>query len=363
MLSRWSLIPSACLGLLVAAQAAFASSPSAWEEFRRDVETACRDASAAQLTDAQIVVDPFGLQSYGLAFLSGTSTEDGMPRSVVCIYDKVARSVEIGGEMALERAVPAMGTAQQAAIAAAAPAGAAVPPASGVAERLLSPSALSQSPEIAALQAPGQGGTPGAAAPFACDAACAVTLGELTEDDRAELVGLADQIERTVAANAEASLGAGPQAARDAAEAAARAVKGGEAEIALPGAALAGSASCTLYYFGFSGEAARTVGTHQCRISESEGGGLLVEKTSGERLRADLRPLAGPVSAFVGRTFPSGEGGGYDRENPSEAGSDEFGNTVGFATEVDGQLILISSQRRRFDDSDSFFWVLALDPA
>ncbi len=360
MFSRWILATSACLALSLPLSPALASSPSAWEEFRRDVETACRDASAAQLTEPQIVVDPFGLQSYGLAFLSGTSTEDGMPRSFVCVYDKVARSVEIGGELALERAVPAMGVAQEAAIAAAAPA--ASPPSSGVAERLLSPSTLTETPQIAALQAPGAAGTPGAA-PFACDAACAVTLGELTDDDRAELTGLPDQIERTVAANASASLGAGPAAAREAAEAAARALRGGEAEIALPGAELAGAASCTLYYFGFSGEAARTVGTHQCRISEGEGGALLVEKTSGERLRADLRPLGAQVSAFVGRTFASGEGGGYDRDNPDEAGSDEFGNTVGFATQVDGQLMLVSSQRRRFDSSDSFFWVLALDPA
>ena len=100
----------AALALLVPV-AASAASPDAWKEFRHDVEAACLTAALPLLQpQPQITVDPFGSQSYGLAFLRGLAAEDGASRSLVCIYDKKARTAEIGGTMALENAVPALQT-------------------------------------------------------------------------------------------------------------------------------------------------------------------------------------------------------------------------------------------------------------
>ncbi|MBC8130687.1 MAG: hypothetical protein H7Y08_10255, partial [Rhizobiaceae bacterium] len=126
---------------------------------------------------------------------------------------------------------------------------------------------------------------------------------------------------------------------------------------------LAGERSCVLYYFGYSGEAARTVGRHRCAVSAGEGGALVVEKTSGERLRAELRPLTSEVAAFVGRSYETGGSETrYDAGKPVNAGNPELGNTVGFAAVSEERIVLVSSQRRRFADEGDFFWVLAVDP-
>lgn len=74
---------------------ALASSDDAWAEFAAEVESACLAATADSLPGASAVVDPFGSESYGLAIVSG---EAG---SIVCVFDKATKAVEIGGELAV----------------------------------------------------------------------------------------------------------------------------------------------------------------------------------------------------------------------------------------------------------------------
>ncbi|MFD2239104.1 hypothetical protein [Aureimonas populi] len=340
---------------IFSSSAALASSPDAWSQFRRDVEAACRAGSASLVREPQILVDPFGLQSYGLAILNGASVEDGSPVSMVCVYDKAQGSVEIGGTMAMDAAMAGRVPAPQPGEGAVAPA-AATPAApeqalASASARLLSPSSLAGGLEPV---------TPGAGAGMT--GASPQTLDLLGEADRAELQGLPAQIERTIAANAGASLATGPAAARAAAGRAAAIAAGtqtGDLSLSEP---LLGERSCRLYYFGYQNEAARSVGTHRCSVSQGDDGNLLVEKTSGERLRAGIRPFTPGVAAFVGRSFqPDHAERDYDPANPDNAASSEFGNAVGMAVQEEGIIYLISSQRRRFEESDSFFWVLAFD--
>jgi hypothetical protein len=77
---------------------ASASSDDAWETFRSDVEAACVNAVGDEISDKDAVVDPFGSQSYGLAIVTGRAV-DGERQSVICVYDKSARTVEIGSAM------------------------------------------------------------------------------------------------------------------------------------------------------------------------------------------------------------------------------------------------------------------------
>jgi hypothetical protein len=436
--STVTALASAVAGLaLLAPLPALSASPDAWNSFRKDVESACRTAAEPLMQDAQIVVDPFGSQSYGLAFLRGLAVEDGAARSLVCIFDKKARTAEIGGTMALETAVPGLqaavpaadapataapaaaapaapaatgapadpatapaptsvpGTPSPTAVAAAAPTAAASPTAVAAAEptavpaaaappagspaarsqaaavleqRFLAaaPAAVPAAPAEVAAYAPSGNADPVATA-FSgqCDATCAVTLTALAEPDRSALVELPAEVDRTLAAHPGAKLAAGPEAARAVAAALAGSAAGQKTgAVTPPDPALAGERSCVLYYFGYENQAARTVARHRCRVTAGEGGALIVEKTSGERLRAEIRPLTAEFSAFVGRSFEAGEGNtGYDAEQPVSRANAELGNTVGLAAARDGKLVLVSSQLRRFADQGDFFWVLALDPA
>ena len=72
---------------------AAASTDDAWAQFAADVEEACLAASAEYFPDGKAVVDPFGSESYGLAIVSGETA------SLVCVYDKQSKDVEIGGEL------------------------------------------------------------------------------------------------------------------------------------------------------------------------------------------------------------------------------------------------------------------------
>lgn len=93
----------AALGVAASAPAsASASSSSAWDEFRHDVEAACRSAAEDQVAIQDIMVDPFGSEKYGLAFISIRSDDKAPAKGVICVYDKASHSVEIGGELALQ---------------------------------------------------------------------------------------------------------------------------------------------------------------------------------------------------------------------------------------------------------------------
>lgn len=72
---------------------ATASSEDAWAEFAAEVEDACRAATTDYFTDASVVVDPFGSENYGLAIVSGEAA------SIICVFDKKTKAVEIGGEL------------------------------------------------------------------------------------------------------------------------------------------------------------------------------------------------------------------------------------------------------------------------
>ena len=85
------------LALALGAQIAQASSGEAWEEFRQDVERACR-AETKNMIDAQVVqVDPYGSESYGFATLVGPEPSTNELRLVVCAYNKRTQLAEVSG--------------------------------------------------------------------------------------------------------------------------------------------------------------------------------------------------------------------------------------------------------------------------
>ena len=77
---------------------AFAASDDAWAEFAADVERSCLQATSALLRNAQVIVDPFGSESYGLAMVRGEVGE-GQVATVICVFDKQTKAVQIGGEL------------------------------------------------------------------------------------------------------------------------------------------------------------------------------------------------------------------------------------------------------------------------
>ncbi|KKB07703.1 hypothetical protein [Devosia chinhatensis] len=83
---------------LAGVTSALASSDDAWAEFAAEVETACLDATEGVFTEPEAVVDPFGSESFGLAIVSGAFPSGGAG-SIVCVFDKQAKTVEIGGEL------------------------------------------------------------------------------------------------------------------------------------------------------------------------------------------------------------------------------------------------------------------------
>ena len=93
------LKPLAALGFTLAAiGTAAASSSDAWAEFAAEVEQACITAAAGLVSKATAVVDPFGSESYGLAVVTGENAA-GTHSSIICVFDKQTKAVEIGGEL------------------------------------------------------------------------------------------------------------------------------------------------------------------------------------------------------------------------------------------------------------------------
>lgn len=83
---------------LLGALPAFAASDDAWAEFAVKVEQSCVTATSGMLENAKAVVDQFGSESYGLAIVTGT-VATGELAAVVCVFDKQAETVQIGGEL------------------------------------------------------------------------------------------------------------------------------------------------------------------------------------------------------------------------------------------------------------------------
>ncbi len=98
-IARRALPAIALLAACVMAPGAFASSDDAWTEFRKAVETACLKAAAPQLTGAKATVDPFGSNSFGLALVRGKPKGGTQTVTMICVYDKVKNTVELGSEL------------------------------------------------------------------------------------------------------------------------------------------------------------------------------------------------------------------------------------------------------------------------
>ena len=94
--------PLAVLSLALAAPAAHASSPDAWEEFRADVEKSCRASLPEALGTPTVFVEPTGTQSFGIAAVEGLSPEAKSQITYVCIYDKEKKTVEVSPPIAAE---------------------------------------------------------------------------------------------------------------------------------------------------------------------------------------------------------------------------------------------------------------------
>ncbi|MBB5044567.1 hypothetical protein [Shinella fusca] len=94
--------PLAVLSLALAAPAAHASSPDAWEEFRADVEKSCLASLPEALGTPTVFVEPTGTQSFGIAAVEGLSPEAKSQITYVCIYDKEKKTVEVSPPIAAE---------------------------------------------------------------------------------------------------------------------------------------------------------------------------------------------------------------------------------------------------------------------
>jgi hypothetical protein len=82
--------------LALLASPATAASEAEWEQFRLDVEAACR----ALVTEEGVVtveVDPFGSEHFGTALV--TVTGEAVNR-YICIYDKVTGTAELSSGLA-----------------------------------------------------------------------------------------------------------------------------------------------------------------------------------------------------------------------------------------------------------------------
>jgi hypothetical protein len=81
---------------------ALASSDDAWEEMRADMTKKCVAAAADSIEAPRAVVDPFGAQTYGLALIIGQPKGAEGTVTHICVYDKRAKTVELGGELTEE---------------------------------------------------------------------------------------------------------------------------------------------------------------------------------------------------------------------------------------------------------------------
>ncbi len=80
--------------------AASASSDDEWAAFRKDVADKCLAAAEPLFASAKAIVDPFGSASYGLALIRGPAKgAEATKIAAICVYDKKAKTVEIGGEL------------------------------------------------------------------------------------------------------------------------------------------------------------------------------------------------------------------------------------------------------------------------
>ena len=83
--------------IALTASPALASSEDAWQEFRADVEAACTELAAATVPEGGetvIEVNPFGSESYGVALIVQTTSDEFADR-YICVYDKQTKKAEL----------------------------------------------------------------------------------------------------------------------------------------------------------------------------------------------------------------------------------------------------------------------------
>jgi hypothetical protein len=95
MPSRNILVLAAAAVLALPLTAA-ASSPDAWSKFNEDVKTKCAEAAKAEFRRVDVVVDPTGSETYGLALVHGRLKAEKARGAVLCVVDKKTGKVEIG---------------------------------------------------------------------------------------------------------------------------------------------------------------------------------------------------------------------------------------------------------------------------
>ncbi|OWJ64222.1 hypothetical protein BWR60_25985 [Inquilinus limosus] len=86
----------ACSGVLTAPAKAGA-------DLAKDVEAKCLEAAASKVTMPRIVVDPHGSDHYGLAVVGGKRPGESGGISLICVYDRASRTVELGGPIANDK--------------------------------------------------------------------------------------------------------------------------------------------------------------------------------------------------------------------------------------------------------------------
>ena len=297
----------------LAANAAQAATPEAWNEFQQAVAEACLAKAEPLFETAAAIVDPFGSESYGLALIQGKARGADAEIAAICVYDKVEKVAEIGGELPMEEA----------------PSG---PPRPSAAMMFQGP--LTE-----------------------CGASCQRILGTLAPEDAAALETLPDRVVRTIAEIlASTTLTSDP-----AAEAALGRVGKAEFQSGF-GEVATGERTCTLYWFGFLDEASRRVGTHRCRI-ERDGERLLLTKLTGEGLSGYVEPLGVGTGILIARSYLEGHRlQSYDAGQPTNPENDNFGNHVGLAFADEGDLMVVSADMLGFTEPDeTFFEVLVIE--
>lgn len=209
------------------------------------------------------------------------------------------------------------------------------------------------------------------AAPFggSCSEECEASLSLLSDSDREGLIDLPARVERTLAAigpiKGDGGTKAAVEVARQLGDQGAGppvAQPGAEQTLAAPIDVQAGEADCTLRWFGFLDEPAKTVGTHRCRIGKAADGTVTIEKLTGEGMLVHLAPLNDRFSAYLGRSFlPDQTERAYDLKTPVNGGNGNFGNVSGLATLSGGQIVLISGAELGMKPADdTFFSVLTV---
>lgn len=327
---RTAVWAGALAGAVLSAGAAMAASEEAWDDFRADVRKACLTKGEELVETPAIVVDPFGSESYGYALMTGMEKGSANVRSVVCVFDKQSRTAEVSAPLDLATSE--------------------------------APGLVEETGKSARID---RGTGAGVVAPFGgqCTEECEATLSLLDVDDQRKVTRLPQVIAQTILENPQGTGIAAVDGVRDVALSFSELVAGTPSDtLAAPRSAMPGKVPCSVYYYGFLNEPAKLVGNHTCTVSALEGGGLLLEKTTGERLRAELRPLTDGFSAVIGRNFLADqEERQYDSANPANAGNDNFGNVVGLATAGNGRLYVFSSEQRGFEQEDpTFFWALTV---